>query len=202
MSKTCQHCSRDLDLSMFSRCSARKDGLQKWCKECTREYKRDYRVKNKERIAESNRAYMRRSEIALRTKQNRARYRSNPDVKMREAETQRIRRESLRASAEYRVNHRMSNYMNRSLRSGKAGRSWRSLVGYDLAALMRRIESQFQSGMSWENYGEWHIDHIIPKSWFYYESTEDWQFKVCWSLANLQPLWASENHAKGNRWRS
>lgn len=81
----------------------------------------------------------------------------------------------------------------------KAGRHWESLVGYDTLALVRVLESKFTEGMSWENYGQWHIDHKVPKSWFFYETTDDWQFKVCWSLANLQPLWASENCSKQHR---
>ena len=42
--------------------------------------------------------------------------------------------------------------------------------------------------MSWDNYGsDWYIDHKIPDSW---------------SLNNLQPMWAKDNLAKGNRYES
>ena len=34
----------------------------------------------------------------------------------------------------------------------------------------------------------WEIDHIIPLNLFNYESEQDEQFKICWSLANLRPL--------------
>ena len=54
--------------------------------------------------------------------------------------------------------------------------------------------------MSWDNAGEWHIDHIIPDSWFNYKSIEDQQFKDCWALNNLQPMWKLENISKGNRY--
>lgn len=45
--------------------------------------------------------------------------------------------------------------------------------------------------MTWENYGKngWHIDHIIPKSFFKFDSQEHPAFKACWALSNLQPLW-------------
>lgn len=51
----------------------------------------------------------------------------------------------------------------------------------------------FTKGMTWENHGHngWHIDHIIPCSFFKYESFEDISFQYCWSLENLQPLWAT-----------
>ena len=53
--------------------------------------------------------------------------------------------------------------------------------------------------MSWDNYGEWEIDHIKPINSFYYQSTDDLSFKECWKLENLQPLWKCENKEKANR---
>lgn len=81
-------------------------------------------------------------------------------------------------------------------RSAKGGRRWQSLVGYTLEQLMRHIESQFLPGMTWENYGKWHIDHRIPISAFNFEKPEDIDFKRCWELRNLRPLWAIDNIKK------
>jgi hypothetical protein len=53
--------------------------------------------------------------------------------------------------------------------------------------------------MTWENYGEWHVDHIKPISSFTFETCEDEEFKICWSLDNLQPMWGIENIKKGNK---
>jgi hypothetical protein len=86
--------------------------------------------------------------------------------------------------------------MNRCLSSGKAGRSWFELVDYSLDDLKRHIERQFTKGMSWENMGEWHIDHIVPVASFSFSSPEEPEFKACWSLANLRPMWAEENQRK------
>ena len=47
--------------------------------------------------------------------------------------------------------------------------------------------------------GEWHIDHIIPKSVFNFTKPEHEDFKRCWALKNLQPLWAEENISKFNK---
>lgn len=80
--------------------------------------------------------------------------------------------------------------------SGKGGRSWQDLVGYKTSDLKRHIERQFIKGMSWENYGKWHIDHIIPVASFKFETVDDDAFKACWSLTNLRPLWAAENIRK------
>ena len=64
--------------------------------------------------------------------------------------------------------------------------------------MKNHIEKQFKDGMMWENYGEWQIDHIIPKSFFKYKSISDVEFKMCWRLENLQPLWREENLSKKN----
>jgi hypothetical protein len=74
-----------------------------------------------------------------------------------------------------------------------------NMVGYSAEELKEHLEKQFNDGMSWENYGEWHIDHIKPISSFEFDSSDDEQFKVCWSLDNLQPMWGIENIKKGNK---
>lgn len=81
----------------------------------------------------------------------------------------------------------------------KGGRSWTKLVGYGLQELRAHLELQFLPGMTWENYGEWHIDHIIPVASFTYESYDSEEFKRCWGLPNLRPLWGKENIGKGAR---
>lgn len=81
--------------------------------------------------------------------------------------------------------------------AGKGGQSWQRLVGYTADQLRIHIERQFSGGMTWENYGLWHIDHIIPAASFSYQSSDDPDFKACWALTNLRPLWAKQNISKG-----
>lgn len=94
------------------------------------------------------------------------------------------------------LDHRMSQLVRNALRGVKNGRSWETLVGYDINDLMRHLERQFVRGMGWHNIGKWHVDHIVPKSTFAYSSPEDDEFKACWALTNLRPLWAEENLKK------
>jgi len=90
--------------------------------------------------------------------------------------------------------------MSRSICDCLAGRknhrSWLSLIDYTVSDLKKHLERQFQEGMTWENYGDWHIDHIIPVSAFNITCPEDLDFKRCWALSNLRPLWAKENIIK------
>lgn len=90
----------------------------------------------------------------------------------------------------------MSAGIRGSLRGAKAGRSWEKAVGFSLQQLMRHIERQFLPGMSWDNIGDWHIDHIVPKASFSYVTVDDPEFRACWSLTNLRPLWRAENISK------
>ncbi|NIP29031.1 MAG: hypothetical protein GTN59_00160 [Candidatus Dadabacteria bacterium] len=72
------------------------------------------------------------------------------------------------------------------------------LLPYTLEQLIEHLETQFQDGMSWDNYGDWHVDHIRPMNSFVINSPEDKNFQECWSLNNLQPLWGEENLSKGS----
>jgi hypothetical protein len=74
-----------------------------------------------------------------------------------------------------------------------------NLLPYTLEELMAHLEKQFSNGMSWDNYGEWHVDHIKPISSFNIKEEGDNQFLQCWSLKNLRPLWGEENISKGNK---
>ena len=64
-----------------------------------------------------------------------------------------------------------------------------NLLGYSALDLKKHIESLFLEGMSWENYGEWHIDHIKMVSTFDKETP----MNIVNSLENLRPLWAEDN---------
>lgn len=70
-----------------------------------------------------------------------------------------------------------------------------ALVGLSRVEIRRYLESMFLDGMSWDNYGEWHIDHIKPLSSFDLSNRE--QQKMCFHYSNMQPLWAIDNIRKG-----
>ena len=83
------------------------------------------------------------------------------------------------------------------LKGNKNYRHWETLVGYTMNDLKSHLEKQFYDDMTWENYGQyWHIDHIIPLSWF----KDELDFNEAWKLSNLQPLKKFENLSKNNRY--
>lgn len=69
------------------------------------------------------------------------------------------------------------------------------LLGYSAIQLKEHLENNFISGMTWDNWGEWHIDHIKPVSSF----DRNEKMNIVNSLSNLTPIWAIDNLKKGNK---
>lgn len=108
-------------------------------------------------------------------------------------------RERRRNNPRVRLDNNMGKSIRKALKNKKRGRYWQNLVDYSLKDLILHLEDRFTDKMNWGNYGSyWHIDHIIPKSWFNYSTSQDQGFKKCWGLDNLQPLEAHKNLAKNN----
>lgn len=99
------------------------------------------------------------------------------------------------------LDHRMSTAVLLALKGSKRGRKWEVLVGYSVDDLRKHLESKFLPGMNWERFanGEIHIDHIIAKSKFVYETSDSVSFRQCWALENLRPLWKRNNLSKGSK---
>ncbi|WP_217597848.1 hypothetical protein [Cohnella sp. GbtcB17] len=85
-----------------------------------------------------------------------------------------------------------------ALNGAKKQKSTIELLGCSPEQARKHIENLFKFGMSWENYGDWHIDHIRPCSSF--DLTDPDQQKQCFHFTNLQPLWSAENLSKGSKW--
>ena len=73
------------------------------------------------------------------------------------------------------------------------------ILKYTPEELIQHLESQFTDGMNWENYGDWHVDHKLPITYFRISEPGDEEFMKCWSLDNLQPMWGEENIKKSNK---
>lgn len=70
-------------------------------------------------------------------------------------------------------------------------------LGCTIEFLKLHLESLFQPGMSWDNQGQWHIDHIKPISSF--NLSDYTELKQACHYSNLQPLWAVDNLTKSNK---
>lgn len=157
--------------------------LRNDCKKCcmllTRNSRRAYYLKHLERIKKRNLKY-RKSHKKERNLQRRNRRKKDINYKILTCLTSRI---------------------DFVLRLNRQTKKTMELLGCDINSFKKYLESKFQSGMNWENYGfyGWHIDHIKPCSSFDLSNPKE-QIK-CFHYTNLQPLWAKDNltkHAKFN----
>ena len=83
------------------------------------------------------------------------------------------------------------------LKLQKKSKSTMELTGCTLEELKKHLENKFEDGMNWENYGVWHLDHIIPCANFDLSKPE--QQQICFHYTNLQPMWGEHNMKKGRR---
>ena len=107
---------------------------------------------------------------------------------------------------QYKIKSNISRRIREILKQKKSLRSM-EYVGCSLESLKEHLESQFEEGMSWDNYGKykcgeetsgWHIDHIIPCDSFNFN--DETEAKACFYYLNLQPLWGKENILKSNNY--
>ena len=81
------------------------------------------------------------------------------------------------------------------LKNADKNNKFYNYLGCSKSEFIEYFQSKFKEGMTWENHGEWHIDHIKPCASF--NLLDEEEQKKCFHYTNLQPLWASENLTKG-----
>lgn len=206
--KICSKCGEAKSLEGFNNSANAKDGKRSDCKKCVNLHAKIYRKKNRNVIAEKLRIWREKNKDHYKKwfaakgetykKYRRKWEKENPE---KVAAMRKKRYKKLSKDFAFILNRRMSSGIWYSLKRGKMKKeaSWLSLVDYTLEDLKKHLESQFTDEMSWESFmnGEIHIDHINPISSFNFDSTNDIGFKDCWSLDNLQPLFAIDNLRKG-----
>lgn len=147
-----------------------------------REKERVYRENNRESILEYRRSW---------NKEN------HDHVKKHHREYMSKR---LKEDIEFKILHNLRSRVQMAIKAnfGEKACSTIELVGCSIQKLRSHLESKFTDEMSWDNCGDWHIDHIRPCSSFNLKDPEEQ--KKCFNWKNLQPLWGSDNRKKGARW--
>ena len=208
--KTCNRCGESKPIDAFYKKYAH-------CKACRRVKTRAWETNNRERRNLLSRVRYKNDPETHRMNQQRyhEKYpqRSTEIMKAyRQRNPEKIKEYSRKRRASdsaYRLKCNISCGIRLALRDGlgKRGKSTTrilNILGYSIDELKDHLESKFQAGMTWDNYGKpngeffagWHIDHIEPVCSFNFKSIEDEDFKKCWTLSNLRPLWARENLSK------
>ena len=157
------------------------------------EYKKAYREENREKIRESGKAY--REENRKRIQEYKKAYREKNREKILERDKA-YQKNRLSTDPHYRMRRAIRNVTCRAYRrrGWKKNSATQKILGCSFGEFKKHIESQFKEGMTWDNHGEWHYDHRIPLA---SAKTEE-RITELSHYTNLQPLWASENKAKGD----
>lgn len=102
----------------------------------------------------------------------------------------------------FRLTSSLRTRISEALRKQGTRKTERSLhiTGCELDQLLAHLSDRFLPGMTWDNYGKWHVDHIKPCCEF--DLTDLEQKRQCFHYTNLQPLWAADNIRKGGFYSS
>ena len=185
-------------------------------KEQIYEFNKEYREKNKETLSELKKIYyeQNKEEILVKRKEYYESMTSDEDFRKVLRERTRINTKSYRDRNKEELSQRIKDKkkndplfrLSDSIRTliwisiNKMGYKKNSktsnILGCSFEEFKSYIESQFNDNMSWENYGEWHLDHKTPVSW---AETEEQVYELN-KYTNFQPLWATDNLSKGNRY--
>jgi len=207
--KKCNTCHEFKCESKYYKDRSKKYGLRNSCKSCEKIKEKEYYLKNKKSHSERSKKYYEdnkektlllareyRKENIFKVKEREKRYRQkNKDkIAKRKMDYKKLR---YRIDPLFRLSETLRARTRLAFINGGYTKKTKTfeMFGCSFEYLTHHIERQFKKGMNWDNYGEWHIDHIIPIS---IAKTEDELIKLN-HYTNIQPLWASENQHKSNK---
>jgi hypothetical protein len=199
--KKCSKCGDMKEVSEFYKQSDKASGYMSQCKSCHKEYylenedfykfyKHLHYIENKEHYSEKNRKW--RNQNADRKREIDRIYQRKNRRKKYQRHVERFKNDPL-----YKLACNLRQRTNKAFKNKGYSKTSKTqeMLGCDWNFLMHYIEGMFKDGMTWNNYGEWHIDHIVPLS---YAETGDELYMLC-HYTNLQPLWGKDNMKKNNK---
>ena len=179
--KLCYSCMESKELTEFGKHFASKDGLMTICKVCKNKDTQEYYKSNSEKIENQKKVYRKDNIDKIYTRQrNYVKKRKENDPLFKLGLSVRQRTKQYLKINNFRKQISKSNY---------------DLIGCTPEELKQHFENLFTEGMSWDNQGKWHIDHIIPLA---SATTYDEVMKLS-HYTNLQPLWGEDNLKKGKK---
>lgn len=200
----CKQC-RSVDVCAYYRRDEVKQRLKVYrqrpeVKSRLRAGQRDYfsRPDVKEYQQKRRHLYYQRKEVRERRQSYMKAYVERPDVKARLRNNKKLyMREQLRENPAVRLRMNLCARIRLAVKGKNKSARTLELVGCDIGFLRRWIEAKWKPGMSWQNYGKWHVDHIMPCAMF--DLSDPVQQRTCFRWTNLQPLWAADNISKSDK---
>jgi len=203
MNKTCKVCKLTKPITEFNPASSYKDKIyyRGECKSCNLLAQKSNEAKVAQKKYKSSDKAKEKRKLLRNTDEYRAKARISDHKRdadpIRKAKKHKNLMDRLENDPLFRLKHNMRNRVRNVFRSKKwhKDNSTADFIGCSLEDLRKHIESKFVEGMSWDNYGEWELDHI--RALGNAIDSED-IFKRC-HYTNLQPLWRIDNIKKSNK---
>ena len=153
----------------------------------SRQRAKQWRLDNPEKYKQSMEDYYQENSEVIRARSKQWNL-DNPE-RVRE------RQRAVRATPEGRLIHNLRNRLNKIMNRIEVVKDATTieLLGCDARAAKLHIQNQFTEGMSWENYGDWDVDHIRPCASF--DLREPEEQRKAFHYLNLQPLWSTPEKA-------
>ena len=204
--KRCCKCKQVKPITEFGKLSKAKDGLKYDCKECRSKQYQDHSEiakarsrkryrNNKEEISQKNKEYKAKRAEWYR-EYTRQYYAENKETIKENVKQNHYNR--IQNDPGYKLLYRCRKRIYEAVKNNRKAARTQELIGCTTEQLLGHLESQFKEGMTWNNYGEWHIDHIKPCALF--DFTKEEEQRECFHYTNLQPLWAKENMEKSDKY--
>ena len=201
--KTCSSCDIEKELEEFPKGLKYKDGRRGVCKLCDKKYTRKYKVREGDykcvvcQVTKPQTDFNTCHENKNGLRNTCKKCTPNRNIRNRSAEFM----QRYFNNVNMRIGHCLRTRIRHAVNSQNVSKANKTpeLMGCPVADLKTHLESKFAEGMTWENYGQWHIDHIRPCASFDLEDPEEQ--KKCFHWSNLQPLWAVDNLKKSDKWQ-
>ena len=200
--RVCYICKEEKDLELFSLRNSNSQVRMSRCKVCSnlrrRETRKHKMLHDEEFRKQRLKVRKQQGERFRKSKPKETKVISQEEIERRKKLRKEKRKERLQTDSMYKLKIRLRKSIRESFRrrgKRKDGYRTHSILGAEIHVVYEHFESLFVDGMSWENMGKWHIDHIIPLST---AITEEDVIRLC-HYTNLQPLWAEDNLKKSNK---
>jgi hypothetical protein len=187
--KICSKCLVEKEVCEFHK-GKTKDGYQYRCKQCKSLYANSNKDKENERKNKWRKQNIEKVKVSKKKY-----YENNKDKEYKRNYEYYKNKKLTDPIFKLSCNLRTRIFCFLTDKNIKKTNSTSTIVGCDKEKLKIYLEKKFTDGMNWENYGKWHVDHIIPLS---SSKTEEEVYKLC-HHTNLQPLWALDNWKKNNK---
>lgn len=193
--KKCTKCKeyKPATTKYFTKLSSKSDKLRAQCNECKLKDQREKRNSNRKEYNKRRNQYLAQNKDKRDKWNKRAKAKRKDKIK---EEQQLYAKNRRKLDINFRLAGNLRSRLNKAIKNNYKTGSAVSDLGCSIEQLKKHLELQFTEGMSWNNYGDWHIDHIQPLANF--DLTDEKELKKACHYTNLQPMWAKDNIIKSN----